>query len=321
MNLSVVVPVYNVEKYLPTCIESILGQLYSDFELILVDDGSSDASGQICDEYAQLDKRIQVIHQDNGGVSSARNAGMEKATGKYIAFVDADDTICKDIYTTMVEEAEKTDAEYTICGINEFYKQKKTQILFSLPDRKVLNRDGVINKLLFSIFTDENIVNSPVNKLFRLDIIKNNNFRFPKRRRAEDWLFSIRYLEVAQSAIYINKSLYCYIRNEQSAMSRVFPEQYILWKENLQIRREIAERYKLEVDWGAVNKRFVANVIPWSMAMRKQDKAFSFNTAFEDKEFVEACNNSYPLDGFRIEIVRRMISASLLPIARLLCEV
>lgn len=96
--ISIIVPIYNVEKYLPKCIESILSQTFTNFELILVNDGSKDRSGIICDEYASKDNRIKVIHKENGGVSSARNSGVDLASGKYIGFVDPDDYIKKDMY-------------------------------------------------------------------------------------------------------------------------------------------------------------------------------------------------------------------------------
>ena len=94
--VSVIVPVYNTEKYLPECIESVLFQSYTDFELLLIDDGSTDGSGLICDEYARKDFRIKVVHKSNGGVSSARNEGLDIARGEYVCFVDSDDWVCKD---------------------------------------------------------------------------------------------------------------------------------------------------------------------------------------------------------------------------------
>ena len=103
--ISIIVPVYNVEKYLPTCVDSILCQTFTNFELILVDDGSTDRSGIICDEYEKKDTRVKVIHKENGGLSSARNAGLYIAKGKYIGFVDSDDFIDKEMYIVLYDEA------------------------------------------------------------------------------------------------------------------------------------------------------------------------------------------------------------------------
>ena len=114
--ISVIVPVYNVERYLPACIDSILNQSFYDLEVILIDDGSPDRCGVICDEYSHKDKRIKVIHQDNHGVSFARNEGLKIATGDYYGFVDPDDFISPDMYCTMIKAAEDEDAGIAICG-------------------------------------------------------------------------------------------------------------------------------------------------------------------------------------------------------------
>lgn len=319
--LSIIVPVYNVSRYLSGCIESILSQDFQDFELILVDDGSVDDSGKICDEYAGKDNRILVLHQQNGGVSSARNAGIENASGKYIAFVDADDTIEPNMYSTMVTKAEQSGSDYVICGIKILFANNTEDIHYSLPENVLMNRDSVIKVLLYSIYSNENIINSPCNKLYRLDLIRNNQIRFLKRRRAEDWLFNIRYLENSQSALYINEPLYNYVRNNESVMSRVLPEQYEIWKENAQIRKEIAERYQMVVDWKEVNKNFLMGVIPWIVAMYKQTKDFNFNSVLEDKDFKDACINSHRLDSLKTEFIREMINMSLPGVARLLCKI
>mgnify|MGYP000028398403 FL=1 len=112
--VSVIVPVYNVEKYLARCIQSVCGQSYQGLEIILVDDGSKDKSGVICDEYAEQDGRIKVIHKENGGLGDARNAGVEKAEGKYLLFVDSDDRIHENLVRDTVETAEKNQADMVI---------------------------------------------------------------------------------------------------------------------------------------------------------------------------------------------------------------
>ena len=109
--VSVIVAVYNIEEYLPRCVDSILAQTYRNLEIILVDDGSKDQSGSICDSYAEKDRRIKVIHKKNGGLSDARNAGMDAATGEYIGFVDGDDWIEPDMYRAMYFACEKEKAQ------------------------------------------------------------------------------------------------------------------------------------------------------------------------------------------------------------------
>lgn len=117
--LSVIVPVYNVEKYLHRCVDSIINQTYSNLEIILVDDGSPDNSGIICDEYAKKDARVKVMHQKNSGVSAARNAGLDVASGEYIAFVDSDDWINDNMYSALIYEIEANNVDMVKCGVYE----------------------------------------------------------------------------------------------------------------------------------------------------------------------------------------------------------
>ena len=123
MKLSIIVPIYKVEKFLPKCIDSILEQTYSEFELILVDDGSPDYCPQICDEYAQKDNRIIVIHQKNSGVSVARNIGLKKASGKYIGFVDPDDFVAPEMFEKMVQVMDDSNVELVVCGY-DYYNEE-----------------------------------------------------------------------------------------------------------------------------------------------------------------------------------------------------
>ena len=124
-DISVIVPVYNVEKYLEKCIDSILSQTFKNFEIILVDDGSTDSCGIICDEYERLDNRVKVIHKINGGLSSARNSGLEIASGEYVAFVDSDDWIDKNMYQELYNEAKKNNADIVQC---KFIKAKDENV-------------------------------------------------------------------------------------------------------------------------------------------------------------------------------------------------
>lgn len=128
--ISVIIPIYNVEEYLEKCVNSVLNQTYSDLEIILVDDGSTDNSGKICDELKNKDNRIIVIHQENQGLSAARNAGIAKALGEYIAFVDSDDYIMEDMYETLYKNLEKTDADISICKYQYVKKQQKIDFRF-----------------------------------------------------------------------------------------------------------------------------------------------------------------------------------------------
>lgn len=129
--ISIIVPVYNVEKYIKTCIESLINQSYKKLEIILVDDGSTDNSGKICDQYAEIDSRIIVIHQKNGGAANAKNAGLKVATGEYLTFADSDDYVELDAYESMVSLLLEHNADVVQCGFRQIYSHRSEQYTFS----------------------------------------------------------------------------------------------------------------------------------------------------------------------------------------------
>lgn len=217
-SVSVIVPVYNVENYLCRCVDSILGQTYTDFELILVDDGSPDNCGAICDEYAAKDNRIVVIHKENGGLSAARNAGLDAATGKYIYFLDSDDSIKSNLIETVVPYFE-SGADLVVFNHERVH-----------PDGLVIpcvhelgtyalseeNRVGFYTKTLLSY----SIGWEAWNRMFRRDTIETYHLRFVDNRRifAEDMYFCLCYCAHVQKIISIPQSLYYYTVREDSIM-------------------------------------------------------------------------------------------------------
>ena len=145
--VSVVIPVFNVEKYIAKCIESLISQTYKKLEIILVDDGSTDYSGKICDEYSKLDNRIFVIHKENGGVSSARNIGMKKTTGSWVSFVDSDDWIETDFIEQLLSEGTKEEADVVLCGYNRVNLNDKCAIN-ATGDKEIYNSMDYLIKTL-----------------------------------------------------------------------------------------------------------------------------------------------------------------------------
>lgn len=174
--LSVIVPVYNTQKYLPECIDSILAQTYTDFELILVDDGSADRSGVICEEYCRSDNRIRVIHQENGGVTAARKRGTEAAQGEYISFVDSDDWLQSDMYEQMLKYAERYDADMVLCDMMAERPAGSTVIHSSSLDGlfafERLEQDICSNMLFDFTQNMPGLSLNLWNKIFRSDIMK-----------------------------------------------------------------------------------------------------------------------------------------------------
>lgn len=213
--VSIIVPVYKVEKYLPGCIESILSQSYSDFELLLIDDGSPDKSGEICDEYAARDVRIRVFHKTNGGVSSARNLGIEEAKGEWIMFVDSDDFIDADTLK--------------VCS---GYFLKYDLIRFSM--RLVLNKENTrwndieianndTKEEYFSKVVSRNAILGVCGGIYKKSIFKDNNIKFSTDLiSGEDWFVQIQCLIYCNALQILNKPLYIYNRYVETSCTNVF---------------------------------------------------------------------------------------------------
>lgn len=178
--ISIVVPVYNVEAYLRRCVDSVLAQTYGNMEVILVDDGSTDDSGKICDEYGKMDERILVHHKPNGGLTSAWKAGVERASGEYVGFVDSDDWIDPDMYERMLELALRENADVTICGLIFDFEDPKIPKRKEISnfDRAVYNREE-LEALFPSLINDgsffgRTLQSARVTKLFRMELIRKN---------------------------------------------------------------------------------------------------------------------------------------------------
>lgn len=213
IKISVIVPVYNVEKYLYRCIESILNQTYKNLEIILIDDGSPDKCGEICDSYAQKDDRIKVIHKKNGGLSSARNAGLEMATGDYFSFVDSDDWIEKDIYEHCIDLIENkncqiVDFECLFTNVTLKKENPNKNFNYEVIEGKEILRDyllrGQNQKAPFTVWR----------KLYKRDLF--NVIRFPEGKINEDIATNYRVLMSCKRLIHTDKVGYYYFQDNQS---------------------------------------------------------------------------------------------------------
>lgn len=199
--VSIIVPVYNVENYLERCVNSIINQTYKNLEIILINDGSSDNSPTICDKFAEIDNRIVVVHTTNGGVSSARNKGIDIATGDYVEFVDSDDYIEPNCVETLVNKIQ--DNDLVICGYN-LKNDKNTFVAFE--EESVL--DFRINQKQFFKALKQFMINSPCNKLYKKELITTEfdvNYSL-----GEDTLFNLQYLKNCHNIVLIKEVLYVY---------------------------------------------------------------------------------------------------------------
>lgn len=213
--VSVIIPVYNDEKYLCECVDSVIRQTYNNLEIILIDDGSRDKSGKICDEYAKVDDRIKVVHQNNHGVSFSRNKGIEISAGKYIAFIDADDSVEVEYLEEMVKCMHNIDCDLILSGYNNIFCDKniiQSNYFNGNISGNIKNDFHKMRKYLFA----------PWGKLYKREIIIKNNILFPiDFSDAEDHVFNFEYISHIRNYFYINKSLYNYYHRNRKTLSKL----------------------------------------------------------------------------------------------------
>lgn len=208
--ISIIVPVYNVEEYLRECVDSVLNQTYSDIEVILVDDGSTDQSGNICDEYAGMDSRIKVIHKKNEGVSAARNTGIEVASGERIIFVDSDDCIHPQLLESYRELDD--DSVTLLCDYTTDMEEWKR---FSLND--IQEHMEFVDREKFMKLFYKDYMNPPFNKYFWADIIREHQIRFPEDMSlGEDLIFNMKYLAAVKRDYRIMHGPFYYYRENRA---------------------------------------------------------------------------------------------------------
>lgn len=212
--ISVIVPVYNVEPYLHRCVDSILRQTYRNLEVLLVDDGSTDSSGDICEEYARQDPRVTVLHQKNGGLSAARNAGIERARGACLAFVDSDDFIDSRMLETLYQDLTEQGADAVVCGYRLFGPQDEIlPIDFSVPVQCMSGQDAIRSTLV----SDE-IGDFAWNKLYRKGLFQ--KVRYPLGRMMEDQGTTYQIFLQCKKVAYHTVQMYYYYQRPDSILHR-----------------------------------------------------------------------------------------------------
>lgn len=217
--VSVIVPVYCVEQYLPRCLDSICNQTYRNLEIILIDDGSPDNSGKICDEYKEKDERIRVIHKQNAGVSAARNDGLDIATGDFITFVDSDDYIAPEMYETLVGMIVRENADIAICG----YHQEGEDGVFRINWKETQEVSLTQKQQVECLLRNRYYTCSLWDKLFRKEVLQ--DIRLDKTIHFyEDYLFLYEVMKRSRKAVFTPKGFYYYCNNEQSAARKPFDE-------------------------------------------------------------------------------------------------
>ena len=228
-DLSIVVPVYNTEKYLRRCIDSITNQTLKNIEIIIVDDGSKEECAALCDEISKTDSRIKVVHKKNGGLGFARNTGFEAATGEYIGFVDSDDYIEPMMCETLYNAAKKSNADLCLSGISfvggNMFSESGGDIKKSYFDEETVFKKEDMKKLLLGVVgalpnepDDSRYGVSVCKNIFKASVIREKGLSFLSEREilSEDTLFMVDYIKLAESAVGVPGAYYCYCRNEDS---------------------------------------------------------------------------------------------------------
>ena len=237
--ISVIVPIYNTELYLDKCMQSILNQTYRNLEIILVDDGSTDNSSQMCDLYAGKDSRIRVIHKENGGQSSARNVGLNVCTGDYISFVDSDDWIELDMYSTLVEQLEKHGVDLAVSGRYDAYENSEVRrIGKQLGKNGVFSAYDILPQMALGQLSDFSVCD----KLHKRNLWE--NIRFPEGEIYEDFAVMYKVLLAAGSVFLCDKPLYTYYHRSNSTVTGGFREALIFYpKQTREFLEFIESRY------------------------------------------------------------------------------
>lgn len=228
--VSIIVPVYNAEKSIGFCLNSIASQTYQDIEIIIINDGSKDSSLEICKNYAEIDERVKIIDIPNGGVSNARNIGIENAKGAFIQFVDSDDVIAPEMTKKMVEQIKTYEADIVFCGmkiidVDQEYLQGKVANVFSSGK---IGKECVLNKKKFceefpKLLFDTVLLEGPCNKLYKNKIIKDDIIRFPLDiSLGEDFLFNIKYFEHSNKFVFTSEELYYYMQANTDSLTQIY---------------------------------------------------------------------------------------------------
>ncbi|MCT2160841.1 glycosyltransferase family 2 protein [Granulicatella adiacens] len=235
--ISIIVPVYNVEQYLERCVESLMSQSYKNIEILLINDGSTDNSGKLCDEIAKRDSRITVYHKENGGLSDARNYGVDKATADFVGFVDSDDYVDEDMYEVLLSNLLKYDAEISFCRLYDVYNDQVLKDESKNEPYLMTSEEAIKMVLEAKIFSV-----TAVNKLYKKSLF--NQIRFEKGKIAEDAFLMVDLLSRCQKIAATEVHKYYYMHRENSITTQKFTPKFLnvieAYEKNAKI---VAEKY------------------------------------------------------------------------------
>lgn len=310
--VSIVVAIFNIKRYLNRCVRSIVDQTYKNLDIILVDDGSTDSCSRICDEWAKKDNRISVIHKDNGGLSSARNAGLKKAVGDYVCFVDGDDFIEKGMIFSTYKEAINNNADVVIYSNYVVNGGKKKKTVFT-SSKKIYSESEIMSLLFNECIgtlpeqkSDYNIGFSPWGRLCKTALLIDNNIWFKSERIFiyEDLMFLLDLMPVTKKAVVLNEPLYNYCENADSLTRKSDPtrfrrlkKQYSYLKNNSDYHKEIFSDYSSKIRF----KRTMLGYIRNAMSRIDDKSYYSDIKAISNDSLSKEILNGYPINKLPIK--------------------
>ena len=280
--ISVVIPVYNVEKYLPQCLESVIKQSYKNLEILVVDDGSADDSGSICDTYAKKDERITVFHTENNGLSAARNYALDRATGDYIAFLDSDDWLEPDAYSVLLKEVMNTGADIVHF---RFYQEfvNSTRESFGSGNRFIVEGDSILRALLLGKKVSDDVWD----KFYKASLFK--TVRYPEGRIFEDKATTYQLVKQAERLVYLPEFLIHY-RNRNNSLSNIHSmkslvDYWLAYRERFETLGAVSQEYyqiALAEAVGAISRMW-----RWYAGCSKEEKRQAQKWLDEMQQFIK----------------------------------
>jgi len=277
--ISVIVPIYNTNEYLTQCVESILNQSYTELEVILIDDGSTDGSGNTCDFFCEKDRRVQVVHQSNQGLSAARNTGIDLAKGEYLSFVDSDDTIHKDFYRILMFELTKHNAQLAMCNILLKTDSSAVNKAYDKVDVKILNKSDALN---FMTQVQDNVIMSAAwNKIYRRELFE--NIRYPIGKLHEDEFVIHEILWHVETVAWCDAELYEYLIRRSTGITATIKNRTrydkieALWSRVL-FFRDLNEEY-----WFTRSYDFFLAILIWRYKGLKEIQVITRKQLFHEK--------------------------------------
>jgi glycosyltransferase involved in cell wall biosynthesis len=319
MKVSIIIPVYNSEKYLGRCLDSILAQTYSKLEIILVNDGSKDGSLALCELYAKEDARVILINQVNKGPAAARNVGIKSATGEYIGFVDSDDFIDASMYENLGSIASKLGPDIVVSNFIQYDSNNVTNTIIrnSLPYGKLLSRNEIKEYFIIPYYCGGGlgIIPSLWNKIYKTDFIKTNYFTIDETLiRAEDYWFNFYAFKSATTIFAIDRAFYHYFKNEGSIMHTFRENQFDLFVKSREKLLFENEQLNCKIDWKSFDTEFIHNTNEYVLICIKKTSVFKsykkVSAIFRNEKFKNALEN-VSINNLHNRLIKRFLKYKL----------